>query len=211
MATWQAFFEYDWFSDATKHTWAYDLTGGPGDAVFNPGQSNGSRLVYTHSDHGTKTFINGTGLAVDAGGAISWTSLSSVEHIGPDGSTVIERINAFAPAIAGVNSVAGTKDFFAFIRSGDDTLIGSSGRDHLVGGDGVDVFFASPGVDALVSGDSNGSAGTNLFRVQDFTDFEPGDVFSGPTGVPTATSTLQVEFGGVLDLTNAAGRPNQSA
>ena len=186
MATWTAFKEYDWFSSG-KLSWYLEWNSEAGVRTFDDLNSTSTQLIITHHD-GIRTYINGTGLTSTASG-ISWTTLTSVQHIAAD-NTVIEQINGFSAGIAAAHSNVSAFSFFQTIMAGTDTLTGSSGRDNLWGGDGTNTISGSGGADAL-----EGGVGNDTIVLQQ-NDFVAGETINAGG----STNTLQLENAGLLDL-----------
>jgi Ca2+-binding RTX toxin-like protein len=183
-------FGYD-FTSPGHSVWAFVFVSDPFLSSYDSANSNSGRLVYNNSD-GTKTFINGTGLA--NGANIAWTTLTSLEHVAASGSTVLERIDNLGatganPGSSGPGSLAG------LLLNGIDTFTGSSGTDAVRSGDGADTLFGGAGADRL-----EGGTGNDTFRLT-AGDFVAGESIVGDnSGVDHGTDTLQLENVGNLDL-----------
>jgi Ca2+-binding RTX toxin-like protein len=178
-------FGYDFTSPGHK-LWAFVFVGDPFESNYDSANSNSGRLVYNNSD-GTKTFINGTGLANGQG--VAWTTLTSLEHLAADGSTVLERIDNLGTTGASPG-ISLRSELAALLLNGNDTFTGSSGTDAVRSGDGGDTLFGGAGADSL-----DGGAGADTFRLT-AGDFVAGEQIFGGSG-----DTIQLENVGNLDLT----------
>jgi hypothetical protein len=180
-------FGYD-FTSPGHSVWAFVFVSDPFLSTYDSANSNSGRLVYNNSD-GTKTFINGTGLA-----NLSWTTLTSLEHIASNGSTVLERIDNLGATGANPGS-SDPGGLAALLLNGNDTFTGSSGTDAVRSGNGGDTLFGGAGADRL-----EGGIGNDTFRLT-AGDFVAGESIVGDnSGVDHGTDTLQLENVGNLDL-----------
>ena len=193
MATWTTFVPQTSFY--AEH-WGRDRDG-LDLAAFQMGLSSSTRLVFRYDD-GTYTYLNGTGLSHANGiGTISWTSLTSAEYVAADGTTVIERVTGFNPAVTSANN----EGFFSGgLLNSDDTLTGTSGIDSLYGYNGTNTFLSGAGADHCYGG-----TGNDTFRIQagdwvaqdPLNGGAPRDIIEAGGGV----DTIQLENVGNINLT----------
>ncbi|WP_029078711.1 calcium-binding protein [Bradyrhizobium sp. th.b2] len=168
MATWTA------FSGTANASWAFDGLGSI-DSVH----STSTRLIFNNGD-GTLTYLNGTGLTVS--NDPTWTTLTSVDHVAADGTTVLESITNIT-----LGYQAG--HFFTGILAGNDSIVGSSGADHIWGHTGDDTITGGGGADAL-----NGGGGNDVFIL------DAGDFAAGESITDNGAGIIDLENAGSVDF-----------
>ncbi|MGF6312590.1 Ca2+-binding RTX toxin-like protein [Bradyrhizobium sp. i1.8.4] len=168
MATWTA------FSGTANASWAFDGLGSI-DSVH----STSTRLIFNNGD-GTLTYLNGTGLTVS--NDPTWTTLTSVDHVAADGTTVIESITNIT-----LGYQAG--HFFTGILAGNDSIVGSSGVDHIWGHAGDDTITGGGGADVL-----NGGGGNDIFILA------AGDFAAGEQIGDNGAGIIDLENAGSVDF-----------
>jgi Ca2+-binding RTX toxin-like protein len=168
MATWTA------FSGTANASWAFDGLGSI-DSVH----STSTRLIFNNGD-GTLTYLNGTGLTVS--NDPTWTTLTSVDHVAADGTTVLESITNIT-----LGYQAG--HFFTGILAGNDSIVGSSGVDHIWGHAGDDTITGGGGADFL-----NGGGGNDVFILA------AGDFAAGEQIGDNGAGVIDLENAGSVDF-----------
>src|SRR3954462_1130737 len=94
MATWTTYAGHDL---TVPGAGAFGGDGLPGQTPSDISKSSSTVQFYTMPD-GTFTVLHGTGFVQSSFGA-SWTSLTSVDHIAANGTTLIEQITGIDPTI----------------------------------------------------------------------------------------------------------------
>ncbi|GKQ49395.1 calcium-binding protein [Bradyrhizobium sp. Ce-3] len=195
MATWTA------FSGTANASWAFDGLGSI-DSVH----STSTRLIFNNGD-GTLTYLIGTGLTVS--NDPTWTTLTEVDHVAADGTTVLESItnitlgyqagHFFTGILAGNDSIVGSSGADnIWGHTGDDTITGGAGADNLNGGGGNDVFILNAG--DFAAGEGIGDAGSGII------DLENAGSVDFSTGTFTGISTVKFDSG-VSSATFDSGQP----
>jgi Ca2+-binding RTX toxin-like protein len=107
---------------------------------------------------GTVTEVSLNAVVAAEGGYIEMPVLS-IKDLSADAYAFIELMASKADSFGYVHA----DDIFAFLLSGDDTLVGNSTRDVLKGFAGNDRILAGDGIDSILAGPCN-----------DFIDGRPG-------------------------------------
>jgi Ca2+-binding RTX toxin-like protein len=181
MSQWTALTGYYTTDPDNRWPWIFGASGS-----LDAG-SNSGVLVFSDGPN-FKTRVTGTGLSL-AGGAINWTTLTSIEHLASDGS-VIERIDNLGSIGANPGSAGPGSSLITLLLSGDDTITGSSGRDFMVGGHGTNTYVSTAGGDYFYGG-----SGDDTVRILAVSHL--GDAHAEGGG---GTDTFQLEFAGSYDF-----------
>jgi hypothetical protein len=99
---------------------------------------------------GTVTEVSLNAVVAAEGGYIEMPVLS-IKDLSADASAFIELMASKADSFGYVHA----DDIFAFLLSGDDTLVGNSTRDVLKGFAGNDRILAGDGIDSILAGPGN--------------------------------------------------------
>jgi len=162
-----------------------------GQTMADRTESTSTRFVLTNGD-GTKTIITGTGIGINI--YLGWTSLTSVERVSADESTVYEVMSGFAASYSSTGSDLLSNLYGDLLNGANNTfsISGSGGGEWFLGYNGTNTFNLGAGVNDYI-GD-----GTNTTAVVTAGTWLAGDYFGG-------IGTLQLENAGVVDLQKISG------
>lgn len=151
---------------------------------------------FLQLSNGLKVKLIGTGFSYDAQGHGIAGTLTSIQVLQNNGTTVVQTLTGINRSFQDFNDAAGSFDAWGLNRwlmSGNDTVNGSSGNDDLQGHTGNDFLNGFAGDDHLVGGpgDDTYSGGVGF----DHLSFE--DAYHDPTALRGIN--LNVQAGTVTD------------
>lgn len=133
-----------------------------------------STEVLYRLDNGLKLKLVGTGFSFDADGDAVGGTVTSIEVLLNNGTTLVQTIGGLSLSLENFQDAAVAFDnarLESWLLSGDDTINGSAGDDEISGHLGNDVLNANGGNDIVTGGGGadtyDGGAGLDTLNFQD--------------------------------------------
>jgi len=133
-----------------------------------------STEVLYRLDNGLRLKLLGTGFSFDSGGDAVGGTITSIQVLLNNGTTLVQSISGLSLSLETFNDAAAAFDsdrLESWLLSGDDTINGSAGDDDISGHRGNDVLNGNSGDDTITGGDGDdtydGGAGFDTLSFQD--------------------------------------------
>ncbi|MDX0759824.1 calcium-binding protein [Sinorhizobium medicae] len=133
-----------------------------------------STEVLYRLDNGLRLKLLGTGFSFDPGGDAVGGTITSIQVLLNNGTTLVQSISSLSLSFETFNDAAAAFDsdrLESWLFSGDDTINGSAGDDDISGHRGNDVLNGNGGDDTITGGEGDdtydGGAGFDTLSFQD--------------------------------------------
>ncbi|MDX0789209.1 calcium-binding protein [Sinorhizobium medicae] len=133
-----------------------------------------STEVLYRLDNGLRLKLLGTGFSFDSGGDAVGGTITSIQVLLNNGTTLVQSISGLSLSLETFNDAAAAFDsdrLESWLFSGDDTINGSGGDDDISGHRGNDVLNGNGGDDTITGGEGDdaydGGAGFDTLSFQD--------------------------------------------